>query len=84
MNARVGIGELKVTVPADVALRVKGDAQIGDVDVFDRHADGHDPTVTVTGSGGRVLVLHLHVGLGQVTREPRRTMTHDAASALRS
>jgi phage shock protein PspC (stress-responsive transcriptional regulator) len=67
VNARVGIGELEVTVPPDVALRVKGDAQVGAVDVFDRHAEGHDAAVTVTGTGGRVLVLDLHAGLGQVT-----------------
>jgi phage shock protein PspC (stress-responsive transcriptional regulator) len=67
VNARVGIGELVVTVPSDVALRVKGDAQVGAVDVFDRHADGHHAAVTLAGRGGRVLVLNLHAGLGQVT-----------------
>jgi hypothetical protein len=40
---------------------------VGAVDVFDRHADGHNPDVVVTGGGGRVLVLNVHAGLGQVT-----------------
>ena len=67
VNAKVGIGDLVVMVPQDATVRVQGDAQIGAVDVFDRHADGHNPAVTIAGSGGRLLVLHLHVGLGQVT-----------------
>src|ERR671933_301720 len=38
VDARVGIGDLVVTVPENTAVRVKGDAQVGAVDVFDRHA----------------------------------------------
>jgi len=67
LDARVGIGDLVVMVPQDATVRVKGDAQIGAVDVFDRHADGHNAAVTTAGSGGRLLVLHVRVGLGQVT-----------------
>ena len=67
LDARVGIGDLVVMVPQDATVRVKGDAQMGAVDVFDRHADGHNAAVTTAGSGGRLLVLHVRVGLGQVT-----------------
>src|SRR5919205_2221015 len=67
VDARVGIGELVVTVPENAAVRVKGDAQVGAVDVFDRHADGHDAGLTVGATGYRVLVLHVRAGLGQVT-----------------
>jgi phage shock protein PspC (stress-responsive transcriptional regulator) len=67
VDAKVGIGDLVVMVPADVAVKVRSDAQVGAVDVFDRHADGRDPDVTVGGNGKRLLVLHAHVGLGQVT-----------------
>jgi phage shock protein PspC (stress-responsive transcriptional regulator) len=67
VDARVGIGELKVIVPPAVAVRVKGDAQVGAVDVFDRHSDGHNAGVDVAGNGRRVLVLHVRAGLGQVT-----------------
>jgi phage shock protein PspC (stress-responsive transcriptional regulator) len=66
VDARVGIGDLVVTVPENAAVRVKGDAQVGAVDVFDRHADGHDAGLTVGATGHRVLVLHVRAGLGQV------------------
>jgi phage shock protein PspC (stress-responsive transcriptional regulator)/predicted membrane protein len=69
VDARVGIGDLKVTVPPAVAVRVKGDAQVGAVDVFDRHADGRNAGVDLAGNGRRVLVLHVRAGLGQVTVE---------------
>jgi phage shock protein PspC (stress-responsive transcriptional regulator) len=67
VDARVGIGDLVVTVPDNAAVRVKGDAQIGAVDVFDRHADGRNAGLTVGATGRRVLVLHVRAGLGQVT-----------------
>ena len=67
VKAKVGIGEIDVTVPAGVALRVKADAQAGTVDVLNRHADGRDAGVSLPGAGRRVLVLDAHVGLGRVT-----------------
>jgi phage shock protein PspC (stress-responsive transcriptional regulator) len=69
VDARVGIGDLAVLVPADAAVRVKGDAQIGSVDVFERHADGRNADLKVVASGSRVLVLHVRAGLGKVTVE---------------
>jgi len=69
VDARVGIGDLVVTVPENAAVRVKGDAQIGAVDVFDRHAEGRNPDLKVGATGRRVLVLHVRAGLGQVTVE---------------
>jgi len=69
IDARVGIGDLDVLVPADAAVRVKGDAQIGSVDVFERHADGRNADLKVEAAGRRVLVLHVRAGLGQVTVE---------------
>jgi phage shock protein PspC (stress-responsive transcriptional regulator)/predicted membrane protein len=67
VDARVGIGDLVVMVPENVSVRVKGDAQIGAVDVFGRHADGRNAGLTVGATGRRVLVLHVRAGLGQVT-----------------
>ena len=67
VDARVGIGNLLVTVPANASVRVKGDAQIGAVDLFDRHADGRNADLKVAATGRRVLVLHVRAGLGQVT-----------------
>src|SRR2546423_718688 len=66
VDARVGIGDLVVTVPENAAVRVKGDAQVGAVDVFDRHADGHDAGLTVGATGHPALVLHVRAGLGRV------------------
>jgi hypothetical protein len=67
VDARVGIGDLVVMVPADAAVRVTSDAEVGGVDVFDRHDGGRNADVSVAANGRRVLVLHAHVGLGQVT-----------------
>ena len=67
VDAKVGIGDLVVMVPADAAVRVTSDAEVGSVDVFDRHDDGRNADVAVAGAGRRLLVLHAHVGLGQVT-----------------
>ena len=66
VDARVGIGSLEVTVPAGVALRVKANAQAGEVRVLGRTDDGRNAGVSVDGSGLRVLVLDARVGLGTV------------------
>ena len=62
-----------MTVPEGIALRVKARAQIGSVEVLDRHADGRNAGVTVSGNGARMLVLDTRVGLGvvKVTRSLR-------------
>ena len=67
VKARLGIGDLNVVVPRDVALQVKADAQVGAVHVLDREANGRNPSVTINGNGRRVLVLDAHVGLGNLT-----------------
>ena len=69
VSARVGIGDLEVTVPSNVAVRVNSHVQAGSVDVFDRHADGHEVGIDLPGNGTRVLVLDAKAGLGQVTVE---------------
>jgi phage shock protein PspC (stress-responsive transcriptional regulator) len=66
LKARVDVGELRVLVPAGLALRVKADAQVGQVDVLGRKADGHHANRTVAQTGAQVLVLDAHVGLGKV------------------
>jgi hypothetical protein len=72
VTARVGIGELKVIVPADVALRVTATSRVGDVHVLALADDGHNATVRLDGDGRRVLVLDARVGLGtlHVVRAP--------------
>jgi len=66
VDARVGIGKLNVILPANVALRVKANAQVGSVRVLDRHADGRNAGLTLNRTGGRVVVLKASVGLGSV------------------
>jgi phage shock protein PspC (stress-responsive transcriptional regulator) len=66
VRARVDVGELRVIVPANVALRVHGDAQLGQVEVLGRTADGRNVDKKITQAGARVLVLDAHVGMGKV------------------
>ncbi len=66
VKARVDIGSLRVIVPRDVALEVRGDAQLGEVNVFGKSDDGRHARTSVVQTGKRVLVLDTHVGIGQV------------------
>jgi phage shock protein PspC (stress-responsive transcriptional regulator) len=63
---RVDVGNLRVIVPADVALRVHGDAQLGQVELLGRSADGRNVDKKVAQAGERMLVLDAHVGVGKV------------------
>jgi phage shock protein PspC (stress-responsive transcriptional regulator) len=66
LNARVDVGNLRVIVPPDVALRVRGDAQLGEVEILGKSADGRNAKTAVNQPGKRVLVLDTHVGVGKV------------------
>ena len=66
VKARVDVGKLVVVVPRDVAVRVHGDAQYGQVNLFGDFSDGHDVDRSVRESGARVLVLDAHVGAGKL------------------
>jgi phage shock protein PspC (stress-responsive transcriptional regulator) len=66
VSARVDIGNLRVIVPANVALRVRGDAQLGEVEILGKTDDGRNAEATVDQAGDRVLILDTHVGVGQV------------------
>jgi phage shock protein PspC (stress-responsive transcriptional regulator) len=67
LEARVDIGELWVVVPADVALRVDADAQLGEIRLpREATVDGYDVEADLDETGVRVLVLDAHVGLGSV------------------
>jgi phage shock protein PspC (stress-responsive transcriptional regulator) len=70
VSTRVDAGNLRVIVPDDVALRVRGDAQLGQVELLGQTADGRNVDKSVRQGGARVLVLDAHVGVGkvQVTR----------------
>ncbi len=66
VGARVDVGKLDVVVPSDVALRVHGDAQFGQVHVLGRTVEGHNADKSITERGARVLVLDAHVGVGSL------------------
>jgi Cell wall-active antibiotics response 4TMS YvqF len=70
VSMRVDVGKLRVIVPDNVALRVRGDAQLGQVELLGQAADGRNVDRSVNQAGKRVLVLDAHVGVGkvQVTR----------------
>lgn len=73
VSTRVDVGSLRVIVPDDIALRVRGDTQLGQVELLGRAADGRNVDKSVDQRGARVLVLNAHVGVGkvQVTRVVR-------------
>lgn len=68
VEARLGIGDLRIVVPRDARLDVHASARLGDVTVLGEHVDGHDVALDIHDSFGDGGVLHLdaHVGAGQV------------------
>jgi phage shock protein PspC (stress-responsive transcriptional regulator) len=66
VHTRVDVGNLRVIVPNDVALRVDGDAQLGQVQMLGKTADGRHVDRHVVETGKRVLVLKAHVGVGKL------------------
>jgi hypothetical protein len=73
VSTRVDVGSLHVIVPAGIALRVRGGAQLGQVELLGQAADGRDVDKNLDQPGARVLALNAHVGVGkvQVTRAVR-------------
>lgn len=68
VKATVGIGTLRVIVPANASVDVRGRAQAGNVRLFDERNNGTHVSSHVldrTGSG-RVLVLDARTGIGGV------------------
>ena len=76
VDANVGIGELTVIVPDDVAVEVDASVSAGEVTVFGRRESGVDAEISdsvgVPGSD-QVVRIDAHVGLGDVVvaRIPR-------------
>jgi len=66
LSARVDAGDLDVIVPAGAALRVHGDAQLGQVEVLGDTVDGRNVDRRIEQAGTRVLDLDAHVGVGRV------------------
>ena len=72
VDANVGIGELKVIVPNDVAVDVDASASAGEVTILGRSESGVDAELSRTfdaPGSGRTLRIDAHVGLGDVVVE---------------
>jgi phage shock protein PspC (stress-responsive transcriptional regulator) len=66
LRMRVDVGRLVLVVPHDAALRVRTDADLGNVDLLGRSADGREVDRSVDEPGRRVLDLDAHVGAGSL------------------
>jgi phage shock protein PspC (stress-responsive transcriptional regulator) len=66
VKARVDVGQLRVVVPAGVALQLHAHAQAGNIELFGDDIDGTSVDRTVHEKGKRVLVVDAHVGAGDV------------------
>lgn len=69
VKATLGIGDLTVHVPKNVAVEVDGRAGAGEVVIFGHSDDGtsiHDHVREAGTVPGRVLVLDAHVGFGRL------------------
>jgi predicted membrane protein len=68
VDASVDVGELRIIVPADVALQAHGSVEIGDVNLpGDASGSGRNIESDVFENGPRVLVIDGHAGLGSVS-----------------
>jgi phage shock protein PspC (stress-responsive transcriptional regulator) len=66
VTARVDAGTIRVTVPGDVAVRVRAEATAGRLEVLGHVEEGWYVEERRAASGARVLVLDTHVGVGTV------------------
>jgi phage shock protein PspC (stress-responsive transcriptional regulator) len=64
VKAHVGIGHLRVIVPADARVFVDAHAKAGDVHVFAQHENGRNPSITF--GGGNRLSIDAAVGAGKI------------------
>jgi phage shock protein PspC (stress-responsive transcriptional regulator) len=70
VDANVDVGDLRVTVPAGVALQAHGSVEIGDVELPGGvGGSGRNVESVVAETGPRVLVIDGHAGVGSVTIE---------------
>lgn len=70
VEVKIGLGDVRIRTPRDVALRVEGKTGIGDLYLLDRHADGfgarldyQDPTYS---AATKKLQIIAKAGLGDV------------------
>lgn len=69
VKASVGVGELRVLIPADIDVDVTASVGIGNAELPGRPSDdgvGQDATAFYDAPGTDLLVLDLHIGIGHV------------------
>jgi predicted membrane protein len=70
IKASLGIGELKIRVPRDLAVRVQANAGMGEAEALDQKEDGISPQVIFQSddyaTAARKLAIEANVGLGKV------------------
>ena len=70
VDVRVDVGDMDVRVPAGVALRIRGEAEAGEVDLPNGiGGDGRNVESELIETGERILVLDASVGAGAVRVE---------------
>lgn len=70
LRASVDVGEVRVILPEDIGLKVRGTAEAGEVRLPDGvGGDGRNVESDFVVAGSRVLVLDAHAGLGSVKVE---------------
>lgn len=70
VRVELGVGDLDIFLPKDVAMHVKARAGLGKVSLFDRREDGISPVIEFTSpdyaTAARKFELEATVGLGDV------------------
>lgn len=66
VKARVDIGDLDITVPANVALQATARVRAGYARVLGEESDGWEVERTISETGSRTLVLDAQVGAGSI------------------
>ncbi len=64
VNAKVGVGSLRIVVPAGVPVQVYAHAKVGDVHVFNQRDSGRNAVIRTGKAGG--YVIDARTGLGSV------------------
>lgn len=73
VEANLGMGELVIEVPQDLVVRVRAEASVGDVQLFDEEESGVGPEVEhvdeAFGTASGRVSIDASVGLGSITVE---------------
>ena len=67
VHATLGVGQLHVIVPPTMRVAVNAHAKVGQLEILNRHAGGHN--VALSTGDGALLVIDARVGAGQVQVE---------------